>query len=251
MIADELEMEDGLDAYWETASGTSNRKCERYLKRSLLKKLDAPLVLCLDNVDQIFQYQEISADFFGLLRSWHEGARTDEIWAKLRMVISYTKEVYVSLNINQSPFNVGVQIELPAFNLAQMTDLVRRHGLFWLESEVLQLMQLLGGQPHLVRVALYRIVRQEMTLKELLSSAPTEGGLYGEYLKDLLLILREKPALVEAMQQIVASPTPIRVETAIGFQLASLGVVRRIDDQVQVFCELYRQYFSDRLGMKP
>ncbi|WNZ27510.1 adenylate cyclase [Leptolyngbya sp. NK1-12] len=246
-ITDELEREDGLDTYWKAATGTSNRKCEKYLKRSLLRELEVPLVLCLDNVDRIFQYRAIATDFFGLLRSWHEQAKTDEIWARLRIVLSYTKEVYVPLDINRSPFNVGVQIDLSPFNLAQVTDLVQRHGLRWSEIELQRLQSLLGGHPYLVRVALYQIAQRNITLADLLSSAPTEGGIYGEYLKDLLLNVQESPVLAEAVRRIIASPESTRIETETAFKLTSLGVARYVGNEVQMLCELYRQYLRERL----
>jgi predicted DNA-binding protein YlxM (UPF0122 family) len=266
VIADELELEDELDAYWKSSTTASNRKCTKYFKHSLLRKNEkqeekgeqreednTTLLLCLDNVDRIFQYQKIAEDFFGLLRSWHEQSKAggpDKDWTKLRMVISYTKEVYVPLKINCSPFNVGIQITVPPFESAQVADLALRHRLYWSDKELQQVMEFLGGHPYLVRMALFRLARQEIELAGFLNSAATEAGLYSEYLKDLLLSLRDNPALVETMRQIVASPTPIRIDTELGFKLTSLGVVRHVGNGTQVFCELYRTYFRDRLGAK-
>ncbi|MBD2664646.1 AAA-like domain-containing protein [Richelia sinica FACHB-800] len=60
--------------------------------------------------------------FFGLLRALHEEGKRREIWQKLRLVIVHSTEVYISLDINQSPFNVDLSVELPEFNNQQILD---------------------------------------------------------------------------------------------------------------------------------
>jgi len=260
MITDELDEVDelggveGFDAYWKgssvkTASVTSNQKCGRYFRRSLLPALNRPIVLCMDNVDQIFQYRAIATDFFGLLRSWHENAKIDAVWARLRLIITYSKEVYVPLDINRSPFNVGTQIDVPPFNVAQVAALVQRHGLRWSEAEIQQLVKLLGGQPYLIRLALYSIARKKMDLPQLLTVAATEEGIFGEVLRSHLLNLEENSELVAGMKQVIASQESVRIEVGNAFKLASMGLVRSQGNDVVPFCELYRQYFSDRLGI--
>jgi hypothetical protein len=87
----------------------------------------------LDEVDRIFQHPEVTVDFFGLLRAWYEEGKNQAVWQKLRLVISHSKEVYISLNINQSPLNVGISIELPKLTQPQVRDLIERHGLNFIE----------------------------------------------------------------------------------------------------------------------
>ena len=56
-----------------------------------------------------------------MLRGWYESAkqgdRIGQIWQKLRLVVVHSTEAYPSLDINHSPFNVGIAIDLPEFNL--------------------------------------------------------------------------------------------------------------------------------------
>ncbi len=52
----------------------------------------------------------------------HEQGKNNPDWQRLRLIIVHSKEVYIPLNINQSPFNVGLGIELPEFNLEQVKD---------------------------------------------------------------------------------------------------------------------------------
>ncbi len=110
--------------------------CKAYFEEYLLPEIDKPLTLGLDEVDRVFEYPEIYRDFFGLLRNLHEESKRRDIWKKLRLVIVHSTEVYVPMDLNQSPFNVGLAVELPEFTPAQVQDLAQRHQLNWSVTEV-------------------------------------------------------------------------------------------------------------------
>ncbi|MGK7875007.1 MAG: AAA-like domain-containing protein [Xenococcaceae cyanobacterium] len=246
-ITDELELEEKLDKYWSGPLGIKN-KCTKYFQRYLLSEITSPLALGLDEVDQIFQHPEIATDFFGLLRAWHERGKNEEIWKKLRLVIVHSKEVYIPMNINQSPFNVGLPIELPELNLVQVQSLVQRHELDWSEEQIEQLMAMVGGHPYLVRKALYQIARGRMTLAELLQVAPTEEGPYGDHLRRHLLNLEDNAELHSAIKQVVTVDSPVEIGTEEAFKLRSMGLVKFQGNAVIPLCDMYRQYFGDRLA---
>lgn len=242
----ELNLNDRLADYWKGTFSPKN-KCTNYFQRYLLPELQRPVVLCLDEVDQVFEYPTITTDFFGMLRAWHEDAKIKPIWKNLRLVIVHSKEVYIPLNINQSPFNVGVPIELPQLTQSQVVTLVERHGLTWSEATVRQLTAMVSGHPYLVRTALYHIARGEVTLEELLELAPTEGGLYGEHLRRHLLNLEGDEKLMAAMKQVIAVDKPISINTSDAFKLTSMGLVIFRGSEILPSCNLYRQYFRERL----
>ena len=245
-IASELNLDDNLDEYWQGVLGSKN-KCTKYFQRYLLTVMENPLVLGLDEVDLIFQYPKIAADFFGLLRAWHEKAKNEEVWKKLRLVIVHSKEVYIPLNINQSPFNVGLPIELPELTHAQITDLVNRHQLDWQETEVDQLLNLTGGHPYLVRQALYQIARGRIGWEKLLQLAPTEEGIFGDHLRRQLGNLKEDTEMMEAFKELVASDRPLQLESQIAFKLRSIGLVKFQGNLVVPMCSLYYQYFRQSI----
>ncbi len=244
-IALELNLDEKLTDYWKGILGSKN-KCTNYFQRYLLSEITHPLALGLDEVDQIFQHPEIATDFFGLLRAWHERGKNEAVWQKLRLVIVHSKEVYIPLNINQSPFNVGLPIELPELNYVQVQDLVQRYGLNLSEEQLEQLMAMVGGHPYLVRVALHQIARGRMTLEKLLQMAPTEEGPYYDHLRRHLLNLEENAELVAAAKQVVAANSPVEIKTAEAFKLRSMGLVKFQGNAVMPLCDLYRQYFRDR-----
>lgn len=247
IVALELQLPDRLSDYWNAIFG-SKVNCKSYFERYLLSSTASPLTLGLDEVDRVFQYPELAADFFGLLRSWHEEGKNREIWRKLRLVVVHSTEVYVPMDINQSPFNVGLPIELPEFKLEQVQDLAQRHGLAWGEWEVEQLMAMVGGHPYLVRLALYHIARQEMTLAQLLDMAPTDAGLYSDHLRRHLWNLSQHPELAASLYKVVTSDSPVQLESMQGFKLHSMGLVHLQGNEVSPRCNLYREYFRIRLA---
>ncbi|MEY3302821.1 MAG: hypothetical protein RLZZ139_1194 [Cyanobacteriota bacterium] len=246
-IASELDLDDNLEPYWQGVLGSKN-KCTKYFQRYLLTATEYPLVLGLDEVDLIFQYPKIASDFFGLLRAWHEKAKNEDVWKKLRLVIVHSKEVYIPLNINQSPFNVGLPIELPELNLSQIADLVQRHQLDWQPTQVKQLMLLTGGHPYLVRQALYQIARGRINWDTLLQLAPTEEGIYGDHLRRQLGNLKEDPELLEAYKELVQSDRPLQLDSQISFKLRSIGLVKFVGNQVVPMCNLYYRYFQQTMS---
>ena len=243
-----LRLPNKLASYWDEIFGSKDN-CTAYFEEYFLPEISAPLVLGLDEVDMVFEHPNIAADFMGLLRAWHESAKTNKLWKKLRLVVAHSTEIYIPMNINQSPFNVGLPIELPEFTLNQVMDLAKRHGLNWGEEEAARLMAMVGGHPYLVRVALYQVARQETTLDALLTVAPTEAGPYGDHLRRHLWNLEQREEMAEATMRVMAAASPVRLEPVQAFQLHSMGIVHLQGNEVTPRCNLYQRYFSDRLNM--
>jgi hypothetical protein len=218
-----------------------------YFHTYLLEQINSPLALALDEADWVFQYPEIAEEFFSLLREWYEEAKNLDIWQRLRVIVAYSTEVYIPLNIHQSPFNVGLPVELSEFSLQQVQELAQRHKLNLVDCQIEQLMAMLGGHPYLVRVALYHIGRQYVTLEQLLQAAPTEAGIYGEHLRRHLGSLQENLELSTAFKKVVNADSPVQLEPMQVPQLQRMGLVQVHGNDVTPRCNLYRQYFRDRL----
>ncbi len=242
-----LRLPSKLDDYWDEIFGSKDNCTAYFEEYLLLKQTNQPLVLGLDNVDLIFPHPVIADDFFGLLRAWHERAKNDAIWQKLRLVIVHSQEAYTPKDINQSPFNVGLPVELTELTLVQVQNLAKLHGLNWTGEQVQKLMAMVGGHPYLVRIALYRIARREMTLEHLLEIAPTEEGLYRNHLLRHLSNLEQNKELLAAMKEVVDTNKPVRIKAGQASQLYSMGLVKYTGNYVQPLCDLYNQYFRDRL----
>jgi hypothetical protein len=233
---------------WDDIFGANDNSTD-YFQSYVLKESAPPLVLAIDNFDRIFQYADIETDFCGLLRGWHERSRSHPLWGQLRLMIVYSQEPYLQKDINQSPFNVGLPIELGEFNGAQVQQLVALHGLDWTAAQVAQVMALIGGHPYLVRSVLYHIAVGDVSLAEFLQTAATEAGIYRDHLAGYLKPLEDRADLGAAMKTVVTQEKPVRLKSSEAFKLDSMGLVVRVANEVQPRCLLYRQYFRDMLAI--
>ncbi len=248
-VGQSLGLPNQLADYWDEQFSTSKVNCTDYFEQYLLDNASSPLVLCLDEVDRVFPHREVASDFFGLLRAWHEQGKIRNIWKKLRLIVAHSTEVYVPLNINESPFNVGLPIELPEFTPEQVQDLAHRHGLNWTDAQVQQLMDMVGGHPYLVEQAISQLkVRSNLSLAQLLETSATEAGIYGNHLRRYWYLIQQHPELLEAFDKVVTETSLVRLQSMQAYKLHSMGLVHLQGNQVALRCNLYRQYFGDRIA---
>ncbi len=242
-----------LDDFWDTEMG-SKVSCKIYFEAYLLQYIDqSPVVLALNEVHRVFEHPNIAQDFLPMLRFWHEQAKQDQIWQKLRMVVVYTTEIYIPLKLNQSPFNVGITITLPPLTLNQVQNLALSYGLYWAaDSEgaerLVPLQVMVGGHPYLVSLALYHLCQEEMPLEVLLETASTPVGIYSQHLRELLSLLQKEPELMSAMEKVIATDEKVELDAIAAYKLESMGLVQLNGNQAHTMCELYRLYFSQQLG---
>lgn len=232
--------------YWSEFLGPKVN-CTNYFEEYLLPKIGVPLALGLDAVDLIFPEEKVADDFFGLLRVWYEEARQNDIWKKFRLVIVHGTEVYIPLSNDQSPFNVGLPIVLPEFAATQVKDLALRHGLDWTKEDIKELMAMVGGHPHLIRLALYKIVCEKMSLEEIIQDAPTATGIYSNHLRLQLWNIKQFPELLTALKRVVEADSPVELKSALAFKLDSMGLIHLRGNQARIRNDLYRQYFRSQL----
>ena len=250
-ISYQLGIEAHLDDYWNPEIG-SKVSCTAYLEGYVLNQIEGPLVIALDEVNELFRYSEISAEFLPLLRSWYEDAREFEPWRRIRWVLAHATEVYAPLQLHQSPFNVGLAIKLPPFSLEQVQELARRHGLGWAAENarremLLSLLHMVSCRPGLVRLALYALARDGVSLEQLLEEASTQSGIYSDHLRELLAALYAHPNLQTAFRSVISASEPVTLEPLTAYRLESLGLIALHKNQTTPSCELYRRYFLNCL----
>ncbi|NET85284.1 MAG: hypothetical protein F6J94_26255 [Moorea sp. SIO1F2] len=249
-VGNKLKLPNQLETYWDDSLFTSIDNCTAYFEEYLLDSLETPLLLCLDDLDRVFHHQEIAEGFLPLLRSWHESGKFDDSWKKLRLVVAHATEIYIDLDINKSPFNVGLPIDLLEFDSDQVKRFAQGYGLNLSVDSVTKLMAMVGGHPDLLSQAFdYLKNHQEVekTLDTLLALAPTEAGIYGSHLYLLLTSIQEHPQLLDAVKQLVSTTNPVRLDATITRKLESIGLVERHGNDCSFRCNLYRLYFSDRI----
>lgn len=245
ILSYQLDLSPTLDDHWDAEAG-SKVSSTIYLQQVLLKEASVPIVLLFKEIDRVFEYPVIFREFLPLLRSWYEEAKSDTTLQKLRFILKYSTEIYVPLNLNQSPFNVGLPINLPLLTLEDVQVLAQAYNL---SSDVAPpLMELVGGHPYLIQLALYHLWSGQSTLEDLLHKASTPVGVYASHLNRCLVSLQNGAGLAEAFQQIVQAEAGVCLELAIAHKLESLGLIK-FDDvcHVKPLCKLYQQFFASQL----
>ena len=252
-LSRELGLPNRVAEYWDEEGMGSKVSCTTYFEECLLARNPAPLVMCLDDVDLLFPHPEIYEDFFGLLRSWHEKAKILPHWQQLRLAIVHSTDVYIRLNIHQSPFNVGVPIELTEFTPEQVQELAKQNDLEDCSDRTngggfAPLMDMVGGHPYLIQLAFTHLKNYpDVTLSQILEEAPTTTKIYGNHLRELWTTLQLQPDLASAFKSVVMELEPVQLEPMLAYQLNSMGLVKISGNQASPRCTLYKLYFRDLL----
>ena len=275
----QLELDIQVDTNWDSEL-TQNSNFKNFFENHILPSLNQPLFLSLDNLHKIFEHKKIEGNFTGLLRDFHEQARENSIFRNLILTLAYSTDDYPRLDINQSPLaNVGEEINLIEFNKKEIKLLSKKHELEFYESEVDDLISMVGGHPYLIRLAMYHVKEKKQILTDILAKMTTNEGIYSKHLTDIfnliqdshnrrLKILKESKGdsylkknssdkiltIKDALKEVVTSGNAINLDNyncddspTLVFQLYSTGLVAKEDDSIKPRCHLYREYFSNKL----
>lgn len=248
-LADQLDLDTLPSDVWDERRGP-NVNFERYLRREVLAKIDAPLVWGLDEVDRLFGC-EFGGEVFGLFRSWHNERALDPSgpWANLSLIIAYATEAHLFItDMNQSPFNVGTRLEVEDLNQLQVAELNRRYrGPLKNTDEVNRLVRLVGGHPYLVRRALHELAMDnKLDIENFESYADQDEWIYGDHLRRILILLARDPELEEVVRSVLrgeACPTPESF-----YRLRAAGVINgSTQNDARPRCRLYANYLRRHL----
>jgi hypothetical protein len=247
-IAEQLELPVFPQDIWEERRG-ANVNFERYLRREVLARLNAPLVWGLDEMDRLFTCS-FGSEVFGLFRSWHNERALDPSgpWAGLTLAIAYATEAHLFItDMNQSPFNVGTRLALDDFTREQVGDLNRRYGSpLKNENELGRFQQLLSGHPFLVRRGLHEMASQRIGFAQLESEADRDEGIFGDHLRRMLVLLVRDQALTEVVQGVLSElPCPTQESF---YRLRSAGLITgHSPSDARPRCQLYASYLRRHL----
>lgn len=239
--AHQLGLPPKLDGYWSDDLGDLVC-CTFYFAEYLLEEIDRPVVLALDEINQLFAYPNLARDFFAMLRSWYEETRDISSWQKLRFILSHSTEIYIPFKTNKSPFNVGMVINLPCFDPSQIHQLAKCYELIVSDMEVCKLLEMTGGFPFLVQQALYYSHVNEMPLRELLQNTVEVNKIYNNHLAQKLNDLEQDANLIQGLQEVLISGF-FELDMEVAFKLKSLGLIYLEGTKAKISCELYRRFF--------
>ena len=245
----ELDLPNKLDEYWDEANLGAKVSCTIYLQDYIFAELDRPLILCIDDVDLLFPYPEIYEDFFALLRSWYEKARTRKCWKNLRLAIIHSTDVYIRLNIYQSPFNIGFPQDLPEFTADEACQLAGKHEVNIAHTELDMLMNLVGGHPFLLQKAFELLKNNRtLTMQSVLAEATTESGIYSNHLRQIWVELEQHRQIAATFYRLLEAKTPLMLDPVQAYKLQNIGLVKLSGNLAEPRCKLYYDYFSQYLS---
>lgn len=247
-LADQLDLDVLPSDVWDERRG-ANVNFERYIRREVLKNLNAPLVWGLDEVDRLFTCS-FGSEVFGLFRSWHNERALDPSgpWAGLTLGIAYATEAHLFItDMNQSPFNVGTRLVLEDFSTEQIEDLNQRYEKpLKSADDIERFRKLVAGHPFLVRRSLHEIATQNKTLDAFIGEADRDDGIFGDHLRRILVLLAKDANLTEIMRGVLRGegcPTPESF-----YRLRSSGViVGSSQSDVAPRCQLYEAFLKRHL----
>lgn len=261
VLTDKLKIENRLEERLATKTGGSlTLRCTNYMADYVLPGLDKPLFLAMDEVDRLFG-TKFQNDFFRMLRTWHSSRADDEIWKQLDIaLVTSTEPMQFIKNPNESPFNVGINLEPHDFSAELVSGLIRLHQTYigdgvaapemrGLHDQLPKLMELFGGQPFLVRRSLF-LVANGLTVKGLFDSAASDSGPFGDHLKRHLFRLHGNKDLTDGLLQVLGMK---RCEDDVFYRLQSAGLVKRVKDEggrtlTMPRCGIYEQFFKEHLS---
>ena len=247
----QLNLPSQVDALWDEDMG-SKVNCKLYMERYIFSKVTEPIVLGIDELNRIFEYVPTAHDFLPMLRVWHEQSKDDPTWQKLRLVLVHSTDFYVPLKLNQSPFNVGLAVNLPSFTIGQMQALAKRYGLETLAHgagawQLKSLHYLVAGHPYLSGLAFYALRQKQTTLNDILATAAMPNSIYRQHLQRCLATLQSDLALACLYYRVAIADEEISLDAISAYKLESLGLIRFENALVKPSCDLYRRYFSEQL----
>ncbi|WP_440875913.1 AAA-like domain-containing protein [Thalassotalea sp. PLHSN55] len=249
----QLNVENKLDDYWHDIIG-SKICCSNYIEQYVLPQINSPILFIFSDIDVIFDFEDTYKDFFPLLRSWHEESKHNDNFKEIRQLLIYSTEAYTQLDINLSPFNVGLPIELAPFTVEQITQLCHVYGFSWtndggMNSPITLILKKLGGHPYLTQLTLYHLSTSEGALESpsaeltnILNNAHRSSGIFGDFLKQLLHLFIGNQHCQQALLRLLNNDTLTRQEISL---LENTGIIRMSNDSPVVISPVLIKYLKE------
>lgn len=160
----------------------------------LLPRVTRRLIVVLDRVDALH-----GAAFRDVLLARLRGVleRAEQpLWQRLRLVLlTSTPPAALVKHPSLTPFTLGETIAVPELDAGQIAALTAQYGLLWSSDEIAALRALIGGNPYLVRLALYAAAVRGLRVEQITASGQKRARVFDAYLESFKQRLVTQPGL--------------------------------------------------------
>jgi hypothetical protein len=217
-----------------------------FLDQFIFANDETPLLICLDEVDRLFG-SPIGSKFFSSVRAFFNSGAHDPSWEKVRWLLGSSSEPSFFIeDLTQSPFNIGLRVELRAFTPSEIETFAGRHGLSLDKGILQEVMEFVGGRPYLVHLIFYHLVRNPNAHANLFDTTVTSRGIFRDHLHSYLVQFQRQKSLAEAMKEIIKGNGC--EDAKLCHRLEAAGLVRRDNSLKPVpACRLYAEFFGAEL----
>ncbi|NMF58222.1 AAA-like domain-containing protein [Pseudanabaena yagii] len=152
-----------LEEWWKARSSLSPVRClSDFISKILLVEISQPIVIFVEEIDNLLNLEFRTDDFFMLIRSFYENRTQEPKYKYLAFAfIGVTTPSDLIRGHNHSAFNIGVAIEMDGFRLDEVQPLaLGLKGKVSAPSTVMhEVLKWTGGQPFLTQKLLSLVLR--------------------------------------------------------------------------------------------
>jgi hypothetical protein len=215
-----------------------------FIEDNILRTLDAPIVIAMDEVDRLIG-RPYQSEFFSILRHWHnERAQPASVWECVDLAMVIATEPYLLIpQADRSPFNVTPAIELSPFRRTHLDQINVAYGKPLNNVELDQLYELLSGQPFLTRLAFYRLISSaDLSFENLMADSANSDGPFGEHLRSRLFLLQQQGDMLGVMKRVITKS--VELDHDAFYRLHAAGLVQRRGKETVPSNLLYARFFK-------
>ena len=263
----ELSIKNNRQTWWnERADVSAIHRLDEFIEEILLKEVEQPIVICLDEIDSVLSFNFPIDSFFTWMRSCHEKRPHHPIYQRLTFCLLGVATVSSFIRDNtRNPFNIGKDIPLSGFTKGEAGSLARG-----LEGKVpdprrvlAEVLEWTGGQPFLTQKICDLIYTSRTDLGSESSEAPINVSDFiqsriinnWEYRDSPvhLLTIRERlvnnPSIARRIlllyQEILKKGEIIARSSPDQIQLRLTGLVVEQNQKLKIYNKIYRSVFDE------
>ncbi len=239
-----------IDSLWHQKTKlTSKSSAFMELMEEYILTKDNRILLAIDEGDILIP-TDFAEDILGLFRRWSEKGKRTDIWRRFNFILVLSTEArFLIKSLAQSPFiNVATPITTSDFREDQVRYLNQLYHSPLSNKEFYEFMNLFGGHPFLTRMALHLLRDEEdLTWSDLVANAAKDHGHFKDHLWYYRNLLRNKSNLRKGLIEIIK--TQDCSDDEVLYILIQVGLVKPNSDGGYLCrCDLYKNYFLDKLG---